>query len=400
LQATVADLTAQASGLEFGHGGQAGHVLAFDVLLGGLVNQRPQAFDFGGQFGQAKVDHLVVYQRFAEGLAFLAVLDGAVDAVLQALDHIGRAEQAFFLELQHLHHEARAFVADTVALGDAYVVEEHLGGLGAVHAEFFQGRADADAGGVHRQHDQRFVDVRLVVRGVGQQAHEVRAGRVGDPHFAAVDHVVIAVLACVGLEPGHVGAGAGFRDADATDLLAADGRAQEFVAQCIAAEAGEGGGAHVGLHADGHGNAAAANGAEFFGGDDRIAVVQAHAAELFGFGNAQQPEVAGLAQDRVDGKAPGFFPFVHVGVDLAIDEGADGAAQFLMFLGEDHCSCSPVRNAPHRSCWAAIAAPRRHGKYPAKSRATCGYPGDQSARHPTGLRCRTGRWIGCRASAR
>lgn len=119
-------------------------------------------------------------------------------------------------------------------------------------------------------------------------------------------------------------------------MRAADGRAQEFFAQCVAAEAGEGGGTHVGLYADGHGDAAAADAAEFFGGDDGVAVVQAHAAELLGFGDAQQTEVAGLAQDIVDGEAAGFFPFVDVGVDLTVDEGADGAAQCLVFLGEDH----------------------------------------------------------------
>ncbi len=154
LQAAVTDFAAQAPGLEFGHGRQAGHVLALDVLLGGLVHQRPQAFDFGAQFGQTKMDHLVVDQRLAEGLALLAIVDGAVDAVLQALDHVGRAEQAFFLELQHLHHETRAFMADAVALWHAHAIEEHLGGFGAVHAELFQGRADADTGGVHGHHDQ------------------------------------------------------------------------------------------------------------------------------------------------------------------------------------------------------------------------------------------------------
>ena len=100
------------------------------------------------------MDDLIVDQRLTEGLALLAVLDGGVDAVLQALDHVGRAEQALFLELQHLHHEARAFVADAVALRYAHVVEEHLGGLRAAHAELVQVRADADAGGVHRHHDQ------------------------------------------------------------------------------------------------------------------------------------------------------------------------------------------------------------------------------------------------------
>ncbi len=87
------------------------------------------------------------------------------------------------------------------------------------------------------------------------------------------------------------------------------------------------------------------NGAELFGGDDRVAVVEAHAAEFFRFGNAQQAEVAGLAEDLVDRKAPGLFPFLDVRIDLVIDELADGAAQCFVFLGEDHFYCSPANHA-------------------------------------------------------
>ncbi|MNP32132.1 hypothetical protein D3C76_1252980 [compost metagenome] len=83
------------------------------------------------------------------------------------------------------------------------------------------------------------------------------------------------------------------------------------------------------------------NGAELFGGDDRIAVVQAHAAELFRFGNAQQAQVAGLAKDLVDRKTPGLFPFLYVRIDLVVDELANGATQCFVFLGEDHFYCSP-----------------------------------------------------------
>jgi hypothetical protein len=76
------------------------------------------------------------------------------------------------------------------------------------------------------------------------------------------------------------------------------------------------------------------NGAELFGGDDRVAVVEAHAAEFFRLGNAQQAKVAGLAEDLVDRKA-GLFPFIDVWVDLVFDEVADGAAQFFVFRGEN-----------------------------------------------------------------
>ena len=214
------------------------------------------------------MNDLVVDQRVAESFALFAVVDGGVDAVLQALDHVGRAEQALFLELQHLHHKTGTFVADAIALRHAYVVEEHLSGLRTAHAEFVQVRAESDAWGVHRHHDQRFIDVRFVVAGIGQQADKVSGRGVGDPHLAAVDHVVAAVFLGRGFQPGDIRAGADFGNADTADHLAGNCRFEEFFAQLIGAEARQRRGTHIGLYADGHRNAAADDGAEFFGRDD------------------------------------------------------------------------------------------------------------------------------------
>ena len=282
------------------------------------------------------MDHLVVDQRIAEGFALLAVVDGGADAVLQALDHVGRAEQTLFLELQHLHHKTCAFVADAVALRHAHVVEEHLSGLRAAHAEFVQMRADRNAWGVHRHHDQRLVDVRLVVRGIGQQADKVSGRRVGDPHLAAVDHIVAAVFLGGGFQPGHIRAGADFGDADAADHLASDCRFEELFAQFIGAKTRQGRGAHIGLHANGHRDAAADDGAELLGSDDRVAVVQTHAAEFLRLGDAQQAEVAGFLENIVDREAAVLFPLFDVRVDFLVDKVTDRAAQLFVFLGEDH----------------------------------------------------------------
>ena len=93
----------------------------------------------------------------------------------------------------------------------------------------------------------------------------------------------------------------------------------------------QGRGAHVGLHADGHRDAAAGDAAEFLGGDDRVAVVQAHAAELLRR-RCPAAEFAGLAEDLVDREAAVLFPLVDVGVDFPLDEAANGAAEFLVFL--------------------------------------------------------------------
>src|SRR5690606_1717210 len=120
---------------------------------------------------------------------------------------------------------------------------------------------------------------------------------------------------------------------------AGDGRGQELLAQLIGAETGQCRGAHVGLHADGQRHTAAVDGAEFFGGDDGVAVVQAHAAEFFRLGDAQQAQVAGLLEELAHREATVLLPLVNVGVDLLVDEVPDGAAQFVVFLSEVHCCC-------------------------------------------------------------
>ena len=99
-------------------------------------------------------------------------------------------------------------------------------------------------------------------RGVGEQAHPVGLGAVGDPHLAAVDDVVVAVLARRGLDRGDVGAGADLGHADAGDVVAGDRGREELLAQLLGAEAGQRRRRHVGLHADRHRHAAAADVAE------------------------------------------------------------------------------------------------------------------------------------------
>jgi hypothetical protein len=127
-----------------------------------------------------------------------------------ALDHVGRAEQAFFLELQHLHHEARAFMADAVALRHAHVVEEHLGGLELRMPSLSRCGLRLMPGVFIGTMISDLLMCGLSSEVLASRQMKVGAGRVGDPHLAAVDHVVVAVLARGGLQPGHVGAGADF----------------------------------------------------------------------------------------------------------------------------------------------------------------------------------------------
>ena len=46
--------------------------------------------------------------------------------------------------------------------------------------------------------------MRLVTAGIGQQAQIIRLGGVGDPHFGAVDDVVVSVFYSGGFNIGHI----------------------------------------------------------------------------------------------------------------------------------------------------------------------------------------------------
>ncbi|MNR27911.1 hypothetical protein D3C85_1452070 [compost metagenome] len=92
------------------------------------------------------------------------------------------------------------------------------------------------------------------------------------------------------------------------------------------------------------------DGAELFGGDYRIAVVEAHAAEFLRLGDTQQAQVAGFLENLVDREAAVLFPLLDMRVDFLVDKVTDCAAQLFVFLGEDHC-CAPVGGAgPPRLC--------------------------------------------------
>jgi hypothetical protein len=143
-------------------------------------------------------------------------------------------------------------------------------------------------------------------RGVGQQAAPVGLHAVGDPHLRAVDDVVVAVLLGAGLEGCHVGAAPGFADPDAAHHVAGDCRRQELLAQRVRSKARQRRCAHVGLHADGHGNAADIAVAQRLGHHHRVAEVQAHAAEFGGVLDAQQAQVAQLLEQLMGGNCPAF----------------------------------------------------------------------------------------------
>ena len=367
------------------------------MQVAGAVGEGAQRLHLGLQFGQLELHPLLVGQRGAEHLALLRPFDGLRDAVVHRRERTGGAPQALFLELLHLVDEALALFADAVALRHAHVVEVDEAGVARVHADLADLLGLLDAGQVHRHHHERLVAVHRALAGVDQHAHPVGLQAVGDPHLLAGDEVVVAVLLRIGLQARHIAARAGLAHADAADRVARDGGHQELAAQFVAAEACECGRAHVGLHADGHRHAAAADVAQPLGEGHRERVVEPGAAEGLGLVQAQQAEVAELLEDLVRGKDLGLFPFVDAGVDLLVDEPAQGVLHLEVFMGVLHhwspfvrslVTCPGTRAVSARGESRRRAAPRgaaapAHRAVPSAS--PCAPAG---ARRPRAARCR------------
>ena len=178
--------------------------------------------------------------------------------------------------------------------------------------------------------------MRLALRGVGQEAEPIRAGGVGDPHLGAVDDVVAAFFGGRGLHPRHVRPCLRLAHGDGGDHLSCDRRGEVLTPHVVGAKARQRGRGHVGLHADRQRDAAAGHPAHLLGHHHPIRIVQPHAAKLGRLGHAQEPQVAHLLEDLVDGKAPGVLPLADVGVELLLDKRADGAAQLFVLWRKDH----------------------------------------------------------------
>src|SRR5699024_4301555 len=116
--------------------------------------------------------------------------------------------------------------ANTITHWHAHVVEKDDGGVGAALAELVELGLAIDARSIQRHHDHGLVLVPAVAAGHAQQAGPIALGAVGDPHFLAVDDVIIAVAFRRRGDVGDIGTGARLGYADAGDLITGNGRRQ------------------------------------------------------------------------------------------------------------------------------------------------------------------------------
>ena len=159
----------------------------------------------------------------------------------------------------HLVGKAHSFLADAIALRDAHAVKMQLRGIGRIHAGFLELARHLNPFALHRHADQGLVAVMRTLRGIGQQADPVGLRAVGGPHLAAIDDVIVAILAGNGPDRCHIRSGTNFGDAKAGHILATDRGLKKLALDLVRAVLGKCRRGHIGLHADRHRDSAAAD---------------------------------------------------------------------------------------------------------------------------------------------
>ena len=134
---------------------------------------------------------------------------------------------------------AAVLLADEVLRGHADVFEEDLVDLEAAVDQL--DRAQRDAGGVHREDQQRDAPLLLLRRRVGADQAEDPVGVLAQrgPGLLAVDDPVVAVADGGGAQRGEVGAGVGLGEALAPPDVEVRRLRQEALLLLLGAEGGD-----------------------------------------------------------------------------------------------------------------------------------------------------------------
>jgi hypothetical protein len=180
----------------------------------------------------------------------------------------------------------------------------------------------------------RIIDTRGVAAALHRDTVDVGVDAVGDEVLRAVDDVVAAIAARVGLDALHVGAGARLGDGDSADGRAVDDAGQPAALLCLGAGVENVHGGHVRVVEDGDGEAAEGGAAHLLAENDAGQLVELGAAVLGGVADAEEAEAAHAAEDLARHHA-GPLPFLAVRLHLRLDKAAELVPQGLVLGGEE-----------------------------------------------------------------
>lgn len=218
---------------ELEHGLGFVHALALeDDVLQPVVG----GFDLAGHVGQLHTDDRVVDQALAEGLALVGVLHGLFVANTGETDTLDDDADTLVVEVGHDDLESLVLLANQVLHGHLDVLEGNVGGTTAPDTLAIH-LAGADAASLTLdKKDAQTVHTGLA--GTHSGGEVIRVHTVGDPLLLAVDNVVLAILAELGLaaQVGNITAGIGLSDSQTDALVTGQNAGQNAVDKGLLAE--------------------------------------------------------------------------------------------------------------------------------------------------------------------
>src|SRR5215472_4468671 len=297
-----------------------------------MIGQLASGFNRGEMFGEAMPPHLETPYGSSEGLALASVVDGVANALLHGSHSAQRSDESFALEVLHDVVKALVFLTEDVPRGNAALVEEEFGRVRGQVADLLQLLADREALSLGWEHDQGDAFMAFAA-GADCQNNEVTPRPIGDPKLLAGDNQFAAFDAGAGLNVRNVGSATWFADPERSYPFALHRARKEFGLLLFGAEFLDHGNGHIGLHQEGHVDAAAVGRAQRFDVSRGGPPVLAAAAPLGIDADAEHAQRAGFGEQLAREDA-GFIPLRRVGSDFLFAELGHSLADEIVFLGE------------------------------------------------------------------
>jgi len=286
------------------------------LQVGGLQGEQLGGLDARGHVRQLEGDGLEVGDGLAELLPLLRVLHAGFVRALGDAQRQGSDGNAATVEDLHGLHEAVPDLSQNLALVNAAVVEDHLGGLGSPHAEFVLLLASPEARSAPLYDEGSHAMAVKQLPGAGDHDGYVAGNPVRDPALGSVEDPVVTILDGYALHPAGIASRVGLGQAPGPDPFAGGEFGEVFPFLLLVAELQDVAGAEGGV-----GSHREADGAAYLGDlldhRDVFLVTQATAIVFLGNQHAQEALFAQFVHE-VHRKVLLLVPFHDIRADMGL----------------------------------------------------------------------------------
>jgi len=176
--------------------------------------------------------------------------------------------------------------------------------------------------------------VAWIVAGSSQKGQKIGLSAVGNIRLGTVEKVMITLIDGGGRQSADIGTRTGLGDRYGTDHLSGNRLGQIGLLEIFASVLSDGGGGHMRLDGNGHGDARGIDFTHFLCKYEIMPVVESLPTVFRIKANSQKSEITHLLKEFVKRSDLLFFPRFHVGIDFLVHEFANSLPDHLMFFVE------------------------------------------------------------------